>query len=445
MLVASPPREPRLGLVERLSYGFGDFGYSLPYNMVGAFLLYYYTVVLRLPAAAVGTIFLTARLFDAVVDLGVGVLLDRTRSRWGRARPYILFTSVPYAVVFVAIFLVPAGSVNAQLAWAFVTFNLLGLLMSFGSIPYTALLPMMTADTDQRLKLGSMRSIGTSVSVILGTAATMPLVGLLGGGNERKGFLLTALLFGVLALAAMLALFRNCRERHVGDADAAPAPAPTAIGEMLRNRAWWVCFLFTLLYFVRFGAMLSVTAFFAIEVLKRPWMISVMLPAISGMLLLAAFVAPPILSRTGIRGGSLGALGLSLLLFALLPFAEASPIAFLSLYLAASMATSITITAIFTMIAESVDYHEARFGSRNEGLLSAGVSLATKIGMALGSAAIAYALAYAAYAPGAVTPAAVLTIRWAYYGAPLLLLSLQALCILFWPARTARVDVALQI
>lgn len=434
MLVAAPAREPRLGLAERLSYGFGDFGYSLPYNMVGAFLLYYYTVVLRLPAAAVGTIFLTARLFDAVVDLGVGVLLDRTRSRWGRARPYILFTSVPYAVVFVGIFLVPAGSVNAQLAWAFVTFNLLGLLMSFGSIPYTALLPMMTADTDERLKLGSMRSIGTSVSVILGTAATMPLVGLLGGGNERKGFLLTALLFGTLALAAMLALFRNCRERHVGDADAAPAPAPTAIGEMLRNRAWWVCFLFTLLYFVRFGAMLSVTAFFAIEVLKRPWMISVMLPAISGMLLLAAFVAPPILSRTGIRGGSLGALGVSLLLFALLPFAEASPIAFLALYLAASMATSITITAIFTMIAESVEYHEAQFGSRNEGLLSAGVSLATKIGMALGSAAIAYALAYAAYAPGAVTPAAVRTIRWAYYGAPLLLLSLQALCILFWPA-----------
>ncbi|OAN63155.1 MFS transporter [Sphingomonas sp. TDK1] len=435
MLVALPPRAPRLGLVERLSYGFGDFGYSLPYNMVGAFLLYYYTVVLRLPVAAVGTIFLTARLFDAVVDLGVGVLLDRTRSRWGRARPYILFTSVPYAVVFVAIFLVPGGSVNAQLAWAFVTFNLLGLLMSFGSIPYTALLPMMTADTDQRLKLGSMRSIGTSISVILGTAATMPLVGLLGAGDERRGFLLTALLFAVLALGAMLALFRNCRERHVGDADAAPAPAPTAIGEMLRNRAWWVCFLFTLLYFVRFGAMLSVTAFFAIEVLKRPWMISVMLPAISGMLLLAAFVAPPILSRTGIRGGSLGALGVSLLLFALLPFAEASPIAFLALYLAASMATSITITAIFTMIAESVDYHQARFGSRNEGLLSAGVSLATKIGMALGSAAIAYALAYAAYAPGAVTPAAVQTIRWAYYGAPLLLLSLQALCILFWPSR----------
>lgn len=424
-------RPTRLGLVERLSYGFGDFGFSLPYNTVSAFLLYYYTVVARLPAGTVGTIFLTARLFDAVVDLGVGVLVDKTRTRWGRARPYILFTALPYALVFVATFAIPDWGDNAKLIWAFVTFNLLGVLMSFGSIPYTALLPMMTEATDERLRLSSMRSIGTSVSVICGTAATMPLVGLLGGG-EGRGFIGVALLFGALSLIALVALFRNCRERHE-DATPPDFPVLPAVGEMLRNRAWWVSFLFTLLYFIRFGAMISVTAFFAIEVLKQPWMISVMLPAISGMLLLSAFIAPPILSRTGIRNGSLGALLLSLLLFALLPLTEATPALFLAFYFAASIATSITITAIFTMIAQSIDFHEQLFGIRNEGLLSAGVSLATKIGMAVGSAAIAYGLAWANYAPGSVSDAARQAIRWSYYGWPLLLLSLQALCILFWP------------
>lgn len=87
--------EPRLRLTEKLSYGFGDFGYSLPYNMVGAFLLYYYTNVVKLPAAAVGTIFLAARLLDAVIDILVGVAVDKTRSRWGRTRPYFLFTALP--------------------------------------------------------------------------------------------------------------------------------------------------------------------------------------------------------------------------------------------------------------------------------------------------------------------------------------------------------------
>ena len=175
----------RLPLRERLSYGFGDFGYSLPYNMASAFLLYYYVEVIRLPAAAVGTIFLIARLMDAVIDILVGIAVDKTRSRWGRTRPYFLFTALPYAGVFVATFAMPDWSQGAQLAYAFVTFKLLGILLSLGSIPYTALMPMMTRDTGQRLKLSGMRSIGTSVSVILGTAVTMPLVGVLAAMAPR--------------------------------------------------------------------------------------------------------------------------------------------------------------------------------------------------------------------------------------------------------------------
>ncbi len=422
----------RLPLRERLSYGFGDFGYSLPYNMASAFLLYYYVDVIRLPAAAVGTIFLIARLMDAVIDILVGIAVDKTRSRWGRTRPYFLFTAVPYAGVFVATFAMPDWGQSAQLAYAFVTFKLLGILMSLGSIPYTALMPMMTVDTGQRLKLSGMRSIGTSVSVILGTAATMPLVGVLGAGDERRGFLLVALLFAGLSIAALGALFWSCRERQADDAKAGFAVVP-AIRDMFRNRAWWVCFLFCLLYFVRFGAMISLTAFFAIHVLRAPWMIGVMLPAISGMLLLSAFVAPPILARTGIRRGCLGALLLSIALFAVLPLTEGAPSLFLTVYIAASLATSVTITGIFTMAAESVDWHERKFATRNEGLLSSGISLATKIGMAAGTAGIAFALAAAGFAPDAVTETARTTIRWSYYGSAVVLLGLQALVILFWP------------
>ena len=425
---------PRLTLTERLSYGFGDFGYSLAYNMAGAFLLYYYTVVAKLPAAAVGTIFLAARLLDAVIDILVGIAVDKTRSRWGRTRPYFLFTAVPYAVVVVLLFNVPGGSETMRLLYAFLTFKALGILMSLGSIPYTALLPMMTRDTGERLKLSGMRSIGTSVSVILGTAATMPLVGLFGGGDEQRGFLATATLFAGLSLVALFLLFRNCRERYDDDASPKFAVLP-AIGQMLRNRAWAVCFGFTLLYFIRFGTMISLTAFFAIEVLGRPWMISILLPAISGMLLLAAFIAPPILARTGLRRGCLGAILISIALFAVLPLTEASPPAFIAVYLMASIATSVTITGIFTMAAETVDYHEAQFGIRNEGLLSSGISLATKIGMAVGTAAIAYSLGIAGYVPGGVTETARQTIRWSYYGWPIVLLALQAGVILLWPAR----------
>lgn len=426
---------PKLSLAEKASYGFGDFGYSLAYNMAGGFLLYYYTDVAKLPATAVGTIFLAARMLDAVIDILVGIAVDKTRTRWGRTRPYFLFTALPYAVIFLLVFNVPDWGETAQLVYAFLTFKALGILMSLGSIPYTALMPMMTLERTERLKLSGWRSIGTSVSVILGTAATMPLVGLFGGNDQRRGFLAVAALFGGLSLVAIFMLFRNCRERYE-DVSSPHFKVLPAVRDMLRNRAWLVCFGFCLLYFIRFGAMISVTTFFAIEVLHKPWMISVMLPAISGMLLLAAFVAPPILGRAGIRKGCIGAIALSIALFALLPTFEGSPALFLAIYFAASLATSVTITGIFTMAAEAVNYHEGLYETRNEGLLSSGISLSTKVGMAVGTAGVAYALGYVGYKPDTVTDAARVAIRWTYYGAPITLLTLQAVVVAFWPTRT---------
>ena len=429
--------QQRLGLVERLSYGFGDLGTSLAYNMASGFLLYYYTNVVHLPAAGVGTVFLVARLLDAVIDMAVGVAVDKTRTRLGRARPYLIVNALPYAIVTVLLFRVPAASQTAQLVYAFVTFKALGILMSLQAIPYTALMPMMTRDTADRLRLSGMRSIGTSVSVVLGTAATMPLVGVFGGGNEARGFLAVATLFAGIGLVASLALYRNCRERFDDPAGPRFAILP-AIRDMLRNRAWLVCFGYCLLYFIRFGVMMSSTPYLAIDVLHRPWLISIMLPAVSGMLLLCSFIAPAFFARMGIRNGSALLLGAATLLFAALPLVEAHTALFLACYFLACMTTSMTITAAFTMIAETVDYHEWQFGARREGLLSSGISLATKVGMALGTAGFAYALGASGYAPDAVTDAARAAIRWSYYGSAVTLLALQTVVSLLWPMDGAR-------
>jgi sugar (glycoside-pentoside-hexuronide) transporter len=423
----------RLRLSERLSYGFGDMGTSLPYNMAAGFLLLYYINVVKLPAAAVGTIFLVARLLDAVIDVLVGIAVDKTRSRWGRTRPYFLFTALPYALVSVAVFAVPDGwSQGAQLAYAFLSFKLLGILMSFASIPYTALMPMMTSDPGERLRLGGWRSVGTSVGVVLGTAAVQPILAVFGGESQPGGYLAAAALFALISLASFAALYANCRERVVDQAPVKFAILPE-VGRMVRNRAWLVAFLFCLIYFVRFGGMMAVTAYFAIEVLRAPWMIGVMLPAVAGMLLLSAFFAPPLLSRTGIRKGCVAVLAIAAALFAALPLVEGNPPLFVALYIAACLANSITITAAFTMIAATVDYHEWLYGARKEGLLSAGVSLATKVGMAVGTAGIAFVLAASGYTPEAVSEAARGAIRWTYYGGVIVLLLAQIAVVLAWP------------
>lgn len=422
----------RLTFAERLSYGFGDMGTSLAYNMASGFLLFYYTNVVGLPAAQVGTVFLVARLLDAVIDILVGVMVDKTRSRWGRTRIYFVLVALPYALVSVAVFHVPAWGQQAQLIYAFLTFKALGILLSFQAIPYTALMPMMTLDGHERLRLSGMRSIGTSVGVVLGTATVMPLVGLFGGADQQRGFTLVAMLFAAIGFVCTMALFLNCRERHEDQASPAFAILP-AVKEMLRNRAWLVVFASCLLYFARFGMMMAATAYFAIDVLGHPWMISVMLPAVAGMLLLSAFVAPSILARTGLRNGTVAALLIGAVLFAALPFVQDNPGLFLGLYVAGCLATSITITAAFAMIAETVDYHEARFGARREGLLSSGISLSTKLGMALGTAGFAYVLGAFDYAPGHVSESAREAIRWTYSGGAVVLLTAQALVVLLWP------------
>lgn len=431
--MAPEPSNLRLSLKEKLSYGFGDMGFSLPYNMASGFLLLYYVNVVKLPAVAVGAIFLVARLMDAVIDMLVGIAVDRTQSRWGRTRPYFLFSSVPYALCAVAVFAVPESwGQTAQLAYAFITFKALGILMSIGSIPYTALMPMMTDDQGDRLKLGGWRSVGTATSVVLGTAAVQPILAAFGGETQPGGYRVAAAIFAVIGLVSILVLYRNCKERIGTGAPERFAIMPE-IGRMVRNRAWIVSFLSCLIYFVRFGGMMAITAYVAIDVLRAPWMIGVMLPAVAGMLLLSAFFAPPILRRTGIRNGVVVVLTLAAVLFAGLPFAEGNTTLFLALYVGACLANSITITAAFTMIAETVDYHEWLHGTRHEGLLSAGISLATKVGMAIGTAGVAFVLAAGGYVPDAVTDQAREAIRWAYYGGVVALLVLQVGVVLFWP------------
>ena len=133
-------------------------------------------------------------------------------------------------------------------------------------------------------------------------------------------------------------------------------------------------------------------------------MISILLPTLSGTLLVGAFIAPPVLRRFGMRRGNTTALVLAALLYLVLPLFEASPWAFITIYVAASLLLSITMTAIFAMASESVDFHHWRFGVRHEGLLAAGVSFAIKVGMAFGAAAVAYALAFGGYSPENVAP-----------------------------------------
>lgn len=425
----------RLPRREVIAYGAGDISASLVWNAVSAFALLFYTDVAMLPAAAIGTLFFVSRIIDAGVDVGIGLAVDRTHSRWGRARPYLLFGAVPFGIFGVLTFYVPDLGTDGRFYYALFTYFILGLLLSVVTIPYSAMLPMMSDKSADRIDLSAARSVATSVGVIVVTALFMPGVAYFGQGDQERGFFIMGTLTAIAATVLLLYCFAQCKERvSVEATTAVPVNLRTDIFQMFRNRAWNVASGFALLNFIRFGALLSITPYFCINVLQSPWMISVLLPTLSGTLLVGAFLARPLLNHFGLVKTNIGALIVGFTFYAALMFCQDTPWLFITLYVLSSLAISITMTSIYAMASQAVDFHALWFGTRQEGLLAAGVSLAIKVGMAFGTAGVAYALAIGGYEAKAVSESAISIISWVYYLLPLCIFAIQIVLIRYYPS-----------
>lgn len=440
LTIAAPPRpgpEKRLGFTEKLSYGLGDLSASLAWNTASAFALIFYTDIALLPAAAIGFLLFFTRIFDAILDLFLGFAVDRTRTRWGRARPYLLYAAVPIGILTAFTFYVPDLSENMRLFYAWITYFLLGLFVSIANIPYSALMPLMTSDFKEKLDLSAARSIATSIGVIAVTAGFMHMVGWLGRGDQEQGYFLTATIIGATATIMLLLCFMNCRERNVLGSERLEG-IWVSLRHLFSNQAWLTVSTFAFANFIRFGGILALTPLFAIYVLGKPWMISILMPALSGTLLLAAFFAPPILKRLGMRTGCILSLIGAAICYIILPFTETQPWLFIGIYILSSLIISVTLTATYAMASDAVDYHEWTTGVRHEGLLSAGVAFAIKVGMALGGSFIAFGLAFGGYNPENVTEQAKDVMSWMYYGIPLVAFALQLFIIRFYPVDALR-------
>ncbi|HZU62087.1 MAG TPA: glycoside-pentoside-hexuronide (GPH):cation symporter [Novosphingobium sp.] len=413
--------------MEKLSYGAGELASNLSWNMAAGFLLIYYTDVALLPVASLGVLMLVTRVLDAIFDPLAGLVVDRTRSRKGKARPYLLYGVVPFGLLFVATFSVPQIGMWGKIIYAYVTFTLLGLLYAFLYVPYSALLPMLTRRRDEKTQLGSYRAMATSLASILAYGAALPLINLLGGANRQQGYMLTAAVMAVVTGGLYWLTYANCKERHTRPLSAG-LPLRTQFARLLSNRVWLLAFIGGLLIFIKIGVMVSSLAFFVKDVMGRPGLVSVILPLMSVMIFIGGAISRPVVNRFGIRRGTIGALLVSSLLVAGMAFAEGHVWLFVGLYVLANVVGGIQAAALFILGADAVDWHEAHYGERNEGLTASGISFGLKVGIAIGAAGTAFALGAAGYDPAHASAPANTALRWLTYGAPLLLNSLLMLC-----------------
>ncbi|NQX02785.1 MFS transporter [bacterium] len=242
---------PKLSFVEKAGYSMADAAANFVFMTMILFQLNFYTDVFGLTASAAAAVLLWPRLWDAVFDPIMGILADRTNTRWGKFRPWILWTAAPFSVVMVLAYTTPDGWSNgALIAYAIVTNTLLMTLYSMNNMPYSALGGVMTADLNERAGLNSYRFIAVNIAQFIVGGFTLPLVAKFAEGHDRQhGWQMTMTLWAVLCFVLFMITFFTSRERIKPLAQTHPTSPKTDFKDLLKNGPWKIMALMTLIHF----------------------------------------------------------------------------------------------------------------------------------------------------------------------------------------------------
>ena len=406
-----------------IGYGAGDFANNLAFSLSTTFLLLYYTDVVGLPAAAIGTMFLVVRLWDAFADLFAGRVIDRTMTRWGKFRPFILFGSVPLLVMSVLTFYVPQGwDGGAQLMYAYLTYAVLGLIYSMVNVPYGSLATAMTQESRERAKLAVARGLGASLGGLLLTFLIAPQIQSITkntalSAQERADqlqtvFLTTTLAFVALGFALYFLTFLWCREvvvrvePRVGIRD--------TFRTLKHNKPLGILCASSFFYLIGLFAVGGATAFYAIYVLgDAKYIIWMTLVTVIVQFAVAPFV-PHLVARFGKKNlyqycGWFTVVGGVALFFV----PAGLPVLALLCVAVKGLGVQLINTLMFALEADTVEYGEWKTGQRTEGTTYAIFSFTRKITQSIGGALGAFALAIGGYvtklAVGEVQPESAIT------------------------------------
>ena len=254
--------DSKITLREKVGYSLCDVAANLVFQMMMIFQLKFYTDIFGLDGAIAGSVLLVARIADAFVDPAVGIITDRTETRWGKYRPWVLWTSVPFCVFYVLAFWNPGIEDKWLVAvYATVSYVLLMTMYSFNNTPYSSLGGVMTGDIRERTSITSIRFVGSTIAQFVVQGLTLPLVSKFGGGDDRHGWLCTIGLFAAVCLVCFIVTFLSARERI------APPPHQKTniredVRELVASVSWRSMFVLTLFVFITLAMWGSAMSFY---------------------------------------------------------------------------------------------------------------------------------------------------------------------------------------
>lgn len=459
-------------LKEKIGYGFGDMASSMFWKIFGMYLLFFYTKVVGISPAAVGTMFLITRIWDSLNDPIMGLIADRTHSRFGKYRPYLLWFAIPFAVMGVITFYTPGGmSESGKLLYTYVTYTLMMMIYTAINVPYASLLGVMSGNPSERNSLSSYRMFFAFIGSFITFMLLQPLVDLFAavyssdsiptlaqeaGGNssisrEPMGWVCAVAVIGAICAVLFYLCFKWTKERLKAiDEEKNKASVATDLRHLVQNAPWWILLgsgLAALLFnAIRDGVALFYFADYIQVNYKMPYlgwtMATIYLLVGQAANMIGVALAAPLSNKYGKKKTYMIAMGMAAVLstffFALTPDQIVSILALQTLI---SICAGYVLPLLWSMYADIVDHQELKTGRRATGLIFSSSSMSQKMGWALGSAMTGWLLAWFGYKPNTEvqTEHAILGVRLMMSWLPAISCVLAVIGMMYYPLSEKKV------
>lgn len=428
---------------KRIGYGIGDLGCNLVFSTMASYLMVFYTDVFGITAAAAGTMMLVTKFIDALTDTGMGLIVDRTHTKWGQGRPYFLIGAVPFAVFTFLTFYIPDLGSGGKLVWAYVTYCLLCTAYTVVNIPLNTIVPRLTSDIHERDILVSTRMVCAMAGTAIVMSITAPLVEFFGKGNEARGYLVTMTIYGIVAMLIFFVTFASTKE-----------VVPTTVNQKhsilsdfkgLTGQAW-ILFLLNLFYFSLYVVRsTTVIYYFKYNLGRTDWLSLVgILGILSGLPML--LLLPSLEKKFSKR---------SLMFFSVALYIVGDLLIFIGRNSAACLLIGLVITGLgiygifgitFAMQPDVIDYSEYKKNASVSGLIAAIQGFFVKGGMGLTSFIIGAFLKNGGYVANAVqTEKALSYIEVCFIWIPVVLCLLIAVLTYFYKLDGIRGEMTVEL
>jgi glycoside/pentoside/hexuronide:cation symporter, GPH family len=433
--------QERLSIKEKVGYGIGDAAANFIFQTMIIFQLAFYTDTFGITAAAAGTLFLVVRVFDAAFDPLMGVIADRTNTRWGKFRPWILWTAVPFGVMGFLAFTTPDLSPSGKLVYAYVTYILLMMVYSANNLPYSALSGVMTGDAVERTTLSSYRMVFAMASQLVIQGLALPMVHRFGQGNDALGYKITMGIFSSLAVVFFFITFATTRERVRPD-PSQKSSIRQDFADLLTNGPWKAMFALTVILFITLALRGGVMLYFFKYYVQRDDLFGWFNVIGTGATIIGVVLSKPVAERIGKR--RLFVLGLAgtvvfTAAFILLPPGNLPLI--ITTEAIRQFAYGFTIPLLWAMMADVADFSEWKNRRRATAVIFSAIIFGLKAGLGIGGAIGGYLLDGYGYVPNvAQTERALTGIRLTASIYPAIAFGLCALCLYFY-----RIDKSLEL